>query len=67
MTIDKRNADASHYYHENSTADVARMDASAVYGNLADAMKNAVVVLADPEVIETVVINAPLKLREDEG
>ena len=37
-------SDASFYYHEDAKADtVARMDSAAVYGNLADAMRDAVV------------------------
>ena len=39
MTLKNDSADASFYYHEDATADVARMDSSAVNGNLADAMK----------------------------
>lgn len=38
-------ADASFYFRESAGADSARMDTSAVYGNIADAMKNAVVLL----------------------
>ena len=39
MRIRNDSADASFYYHEDATADVARIDSSAVFGNLADAMK----------------------------
>ena len=34
-----QSADANFYYYEDATADVASMDSTAVYGNLADAMK----------------------------
>ncbi len=47
-------ADASFYYHEDAKADVARMDSSAVYGNLADAMKNATVLLPRPKIVQTI-------------
>ena len=43
MTVDFNSADASFYYHESAAAENARFDSSAVRGNLADAMKNAVV------------------------
>ena len=44
MTTSYNSADASFYYYEDAAADIANMDSSAVYGNLADAMKNSVVV-----------------------
>lgn len=53
MTTMRNSADASFYYHEDATADVARMDSSAVYGNLSDAMKNAVLLFPSAEVVET--------------
>ena len=53
MTTMRNSADASFYYHEDATADVARMDSSAVYGNLSDAMKNAVLLLPNAELVET--------------
>ena len=56
MTFKGKSADASFYYHEDATADVARMDSSAVYGNLADAMKNAVILFPTTRIIETVVV-----------
>lgn len=46
-------SDASTYYREDATGDVARMDSSALHGNLADAMKNAIVVLPSPQVLHT--------------
>lgn len=49
MTIDFDNADASWYYHENAAAEAARIDSSALSGNLADAMKNSVVILSEPK------------------
>ena len=48
MTVDFKSADASFYYHENAAAETARFDTSAVHGNLADAMKNAVILLPSP-------------------
>ena len=59
MTFKSNNADASFYYYEDATADVARMDSSAVYGNLADAMKNATVLLPFPQIIETIMLSSP--------
>lgn len=53
MTTLGNSAEASFYYHEDATADVARMDSSAVYGNLSDAMKNAILLFPNAEVIET--------------
>ncbi len=50
-------ADASFYYHEDSAADFARMDSSAVYGNLADAMKNATVLLPRPKIVQIMEVN----------
>ena len=53
------NADASFCYHENATADIARMDSSPVLGNLANVMRNATVLLPPPEVVMTVTTNLP--------
>ena len=53
MTTMRNSADASFYYHEDATADVARMDSSAVYGNLSDAMKNAILLFPTSEVTDT--------------
>ena len=65
MTLRGKNADASYIYHEDATADVARMNSSAVYGNLADAMKNAIMVFQPIQIIETTIVAAqPL---ENEG
>ena len=55
MTSRGNNADASFYYYENSTADVACMDSSAVYGNLADAMKNSIVMIPDTWIVKPAV------------
>ena len=55
-----KSADASFYYRESATLDVARMDSSAVYGNLADAMKNATVLVPLPQIIEVVMISSPV-------
>ena len=59
MKVKSNNADASFYYYEDATADVARMDSSAVYGNLADVMKNATVLLPPPQTIQIIVPNLP--------
>ncbi|MCY4674032.1 MAG: hypothetical protein OXD43_09775 [Bacteroidetes bacterium] len=59
MTFISNNADASFYYREDAAADLARMDTSAMYGNLADAMKNATVWFPSPQVIQIVKISPP--------
>ena len=59
MRLKNESADASFYYHEDATADVARMDSSAVNGNRADAMKNATVLFPSPQIVHTIVISAP--------
>ena len=51
MTPMGKNADASFYYHEDATADVASMDSSAVYGNLADAMKDSTVMFPETLIV----------------
>ena len=61
MNPKKISADASFYFHEDATADIARMDSSAVYGNMADAMKNAVVQTRDITIIQTIVVDQELK------
>ena len=52
MTTIGQSADASFYYHEDANADFARMDSTAAYGNLADAMKNATLILPVAELSE---------------
>lgn len=47
-------ADASYYFHEDATADAARMDTTAVCGNIADAMRDAVIVIENTRIIETI-------------
>ena len=59
MTFINNSADASFYYHEDSAADLARMDSSAMYGNLADAMKNATILFPPPQIIQTIMISPP--------
>ena len=56
IPIDK-SADASLYYHESAAADIARMDSSAVYGNLADAMMNATILVPNIQIIDTMLID----------
>lgn len=51
MTIDFNSADASFYYHETAAVEIARFDSSVVRGNLADAMKNAVVLFPPPQML----------------
>ena len=67
MTPKYKSADASFYYHEDTTADVARMDSSAVYGNLADIMKNSTVPFPPPQIIQTVIISPPPEERLSRG
>ena len=52
MTPRGKNADASFYYYADATADVASMKSSAMYGNLADAMKDSIMVLQDTMIVE---------------
>ena len=59
MIFRSNNTDASFYYHENAALDIARMDSSAVYGNLADAMKNATVLFPSPQIIRTIMVSPP--------
>ena len=66
MTPFGNNADASFYYHEDAAGDVASMQSSAVYGNLADAMKDSVVLLPDTWIMEPTVV-IPLLDDVDSG
>ena len=59
MTIPNDSSDASAYYQENAAADVARMDSSAAYGNLADAMKNATFFFPPPQIFQIRVMDSP--------
>ncbi len=63
MRLKTESADVSFYYHENATADFARMDSSAVYGNLADAMKNATVIFPTTQTIETLVAEPQVEIN----
>lgn len=56
MTLSYNSADASFYYYERAAADFAKMDSSAVYGNLADAMKDSTVVLPADAAVATLVM-----------
>lgn len=67
MTFISNNSDASFYYHEDSAVDLARMDSSAVYGNLADAMKNATVLLPPPQIIRVIMVNPPCPEDQNSG
>ena len=51
MTVDFNSADASFYYHESAAAELVRFDSSAMLGNLADAMKNAVYLFPPPQML----------------
>ena len=54
MMPKNKTADASFYYHDSTASDIARMDSSAVCGNLADAMKNGTVLMPNTHVVETI-------------
>ena len=64
MTPMGKNADASFYYHEDATADVASMDSSAVYGNLADAMKDSTVMFPETLIVQPAEL-VPLTMDDD--
>jgi hypothetical protein len=55
MTSRGNDADASFYYHEDATADVASMRSSAVHGNLADVMKDSIVLFPDTWIMDPTV------------
>ena len=59
MTAPVNGSDASFYYRETSAADFARMDSTIVYGNLADAMKDATTQFPLAEVTVTTLEQAP--------
>ena len=61
MKFGSNSADASHYFHEDATAEIARMDTSAVHGNIADAMKNAVVLTGTTQLREREYLERPLQ------
>ncbi len=68
MTPIGNNADASFYYHEDATGDVASMQSSAVYGNLADAMKDSTMLLPETQVIDPAIVTPLLEdVDSDEG
>ena len=54
MMPKNKTADASFYYHESAASDIARMDSSALCGNLADAMKNGTVLMPSAHIVETI-------------
>lgn len=56
MTLSYNSADASFYYYEKAAADFAKMDSSAVCGNMADAMKDSVVLLPANTLAATLVL-----------
>ena len=64
MTVDFNSADASFYCHETAAAEIARFNSSVVHGNLADAMKNAVLVFPPPQMLP---ITRLVKIEAIEG
>ena len=56
MTPRGQSADASFYYYEDATADLATMDSSAAYGNLADAMKDSILLFPDTAILGPAVV-----------
>lgn len=64
MTNKRDSADASFYYRESAAADTARMDSSAVYGNLADAMKNATLLIPSPRLVDSMIIDQPPEVHD---
>ena len=65
MTLSYNSADASFYYYEKAAADFAKMGSSAVYGNLADAMKDSIVLLpTDAEVTKLAVFDEQDNVEE---
>ena len=64
MTLSYNSADVSFYYYEDAAADFAKMDSSAVNGNLADAMKDSVIMLPTDTPAATLVL---LDERDDAG
>lgn len=55
MNTPFRKSDASFYYRSSSAIDTAVTDSSAVWGNLADAMRDATVLMPTTWVLEPVV------------
>ena len=55
-------SDASLYYRASSALDIASLDSTAAWGNLADAMKNAIVVIPNTLILEPLtVLPCPVK------
>ena len=65
MTLSYNSADASFYYYEEAAADVTEMDSSAVYGNLADAMRDSVVLLSTDTIVAPVIFPDPPDVASD--
>ena len=65
MKLERNSAEASLFYHESTAADAARMESSAVFGNLADVMKNATVLLPPPRTVRTIVNGQLLENSND--
>ena len=69
MNIDNTSTDASLVYYESSALDTINLDSTAVIGNLADAMKNSVVILDEIilpiEILTDECPDAPLTRKQD--
>ena len=65
MKLERNSAEASLYYHESTAVVAARMESSAVHGNLADAMKNATVLFPPLWTAQTVIDGQPLENSND--
>ena len=63
MNLKRESADASSYYHEVATADIARMDSSAMCGNLADSMRDATLLLPPTELAKTTLTDPPTEFN----
>ena len=56
-------SDASFYYHASSALETAIIESSAEWGNLADAMRNATVIIPATLVLESIE-TFPLQLKD---
>ena len=63
MKFDPKSADTSFYYRSGTAVDIARVDSSAVSGNLADAMKNSVLVLNSLRPVEPLKASPQTQLK----
>ncbi|MDE0610234.1 MAG: hypothetical protein OXH77_10045 [Anaerolineaceae bacterium] len=56
-------SDASFYYRASSALDTAATDSSALWGNLADAMKDAIVLMPSTWIFEPLVV-VPFQVKD---